>query len=1264
MTHTEIHKGAVQCLTLEHKTDRTLDYTFINTYLSASSKETWKDEVTSIGNFPPTSKTVMVGDFNHTTAAGDRSGLHADHTLASAELFQNMLNKHKMEEVHQPCHTWYGKRSDGIASSRIDHVYHNFTSFELTAITPAASLLSSIPFTLGQYIDRGRESHHAPDDNSDVSPILIKKIKSKAEGGNQVTDHLPLCVRFKNTGGNTKPQLGSLMNNFAIKHPNFLSNVKEIWENNILPASVWERLLYFKLTLIKVSKELQNTPQCNDSNNTLWQAIKLAHEIQDPNKRPDEEIIDCYSHLPDYIHLIDRPKDLIDKINLEFAANSIDQDKGNGLSRIAVIGASLPKSTTSIIHLKDDDSITDDPERMTKVIENFWGKKWNWKGIKNPDHLFDCYNKSITIQPTEITIDFIINTINDTGDTAPGPDTISFAAYRATKDIAGQVLLDCIKAMERGDSPPHGFNAGLLHLIPKKPTENIEDTRPLVINNTDNRIISDTICKSITPSTESILSDHQNGFRKGRSVRSNLTFFNEKFYSSFEKGNFYDILFIDFCKAFDSIAHEAIFKLLKKVGFNDGYVNMIKALFDDAFCYTNVKGAKRRIIKFKAGVKQGCPLSPTLFILVVDVLIDMVENTIDIDIKFYADDGALGSQDITKQLPQLISIFKTFRDYTGLEMNPSKTVCIATGGRTYLREALDRAGLDAIEIVGSARYLGLYLGHESTLNDNLTTAYEKLEKRTKLYLPHKHKYSYDKRITIWNVWLFPIFSFVCDYFLIPDDYIKSINDCLRAWLSSGNRIKPLHSCRPKNLYGFASPARDMRSYNIARLATLWEGKKAGRFSPKWTVRISTQLHLGWIAVHDYYRIHDIPNNSSSKLYALMMNSTYIKNDHLTYLYTKFDNIDIGEDGCRQAIANFNTLPNWLPSYIRSTCIMLSHNALPTARRLHTQHACYLCKESEDDKQHIYAECEATLTACANLNIKLNKNVFTPSIANFVGARKVCNGEINALWCMQTDSIWRARCLARSGYRKTTDQWSNWIVDNTLKRLHKACPSYFCNNFTSADLPVIYRINTRPSLGSSRRKADIVGAPNYATTSFLNKLPPNTLIAFTDGSAKPNPGPAGAGIFIYSNLPDHVEDSISISIGLGTNNTAELCAIAGAIAYGNDHHDDHASINILTDSKITKNALVLGHSLGTANEKILIYTRGLIRTSRIPVRISWIPGHSGIEGNDTADRLADEAASASNHSPELYNGVLDRIPHNGISHFFNNSSHLNDSHSIT
>ena len=79
---------------------------------------------------------------------------------------------------------------------------------------------------------------------------------------------------------------------------------------------------------------------------------------------------------------------------------------------------------------------------MSNIIESFWGNKWNWKHVKNPDLLFNCYKKRITIPPTPITLDFVIDAINTTSNTAPGPDTIDFEVYRSIPDIAGPVFFN------------------------------------------------------------------------------------------------------------------------------------------------------------------------------------------------------------------------------------------------------------------------------------------------------------------------------------------------------------------------------------------------------------------------------------------------------------------------------------------------------------------------------------------------------------------------------------------------------------------------------------------------------------------------------------------------------------------------------------------------------------------------------------------------------------------------------------------------------
>lgn len=235
------------------------------------------------------------------------------------------------------------------------------------------------------------------------------------------------------------------------------------------------------------------------------------------------------------------------------------------------------------------------------------------------------------------------------------------------------------------------------------------------------------------PSLDTILSDNQTGFRAGCSTHDNIDFFNEKFYNALEDKRFYDILFVDFQKAFDSISHEAIFKLLSAVGLPANLVTIIRSLFTNAHCFTNFGSANPARIDFESGVKQGCPLSPTLFILVADVLIDMLEEVADVTAKLYADDAAIGAENIVPKLQAIKSCFHTFKIYTGLEMNVAKSAIVATGGRTSLRSALDNIGWSSLRISGNERYLGTYIGHNTSLYDIFRPPFEKLKKKISVF---------------------------------------------------------------------------------------------------------------------------------------------------------------------------------------------------------------------------------------------------------------------------------------------------------------------------------------------------------------------------------------------------------------------------------------------------------------------------------------------------------------------------------------------------
>ena len=80
------------------------------------------------------------------------------------------------------------------------------------------------------------------------------------------------------------------------------------------------------------------------------------------------------------------------------------------------------------------------------------------------------------------------------------------------------------------------------------------------------------------------------------------------------------IISIDADKAFDKIQHPFMIKTLQKAGIEGTYLNIIKAIYDKPTANIVLNGEKLKAFPLKSGIRQGCPLSPLLFNIILEVL--------------------------------------------------------------------------------------------------------------------------------------------------------------------------------------------------------------------------------------------------------------------------------------------------------------------------------------------------------------------------------------------------------------------------------------------------------------------------------------------------------------------------------------------------------------------------------------------------------------------------------------------------------------------
>ena len=80
------------------------------------------------------------------------------------------------------------------------------------------------------------------------------------------------------------------------------------------------------------------------------------------------------------------------------------------------------------------------------------------------------------------------------------------------------------------------------------------------------------------------------------------------------------IISIDAENIFDKVQHPFMIKTLTKVGIKGTYFNIIKAIYDKPTANIILSGEKLKAFPLKSGTRQGCPLSPLLFNIALEVL--------------------------------------------------------------------------------------------------------------------------------------------------------------------------------------------------------------------------------------------------------------------------------------------------------------------------------------------------------------------------------------------------------------------------------------------------------------------------------------------------------------------------------------------------------------------------------------------------------------------------------------------------------------------
>nr|CAB3264534.1 pol-like protein [Phallusia mammillata] len=285
---------------------------------------------------------------------------------------------------------------------------------------------------------------------------------------------------------------------------------------------------------------------------------------------------------------------------------------------------------------------------------------------------------------------------------SPGLDGFPIEFFKTFWDDLKDLFCDAWQYSEKMGHFSPVQRQGVVTLIPKpgKDKQYVTNYRPITLLNADYKIVSKAVNNRIKLNLHHLVKADQNGFIKGRFIGDNLRLL----FDIIDYADFYKcpgaILSLDIYKAFDTIEWNFIYAVLHTFGFGEKLIHWIKCCYCNPTSKLINNNQLSCEFKIERGVRQGDPLSPTLFVLCIECLaaalrlddeIGLNLNGIDFKVSLLADDTLVFLNGDVSNFDKAFSIINEFGLMSGCKINIQKSVAFFIGSK---RSSLEKPYLD------------------------------------------------------------------------------------------------------------------------------------------------------------------------------------------------------------------------------------------------------------------------------------------------------------------------------------------------------------------------------------------------------------------------------------------------------------------------------------------------------------------------------------------------------------------------------------------
>ena len=277
----------------------------------------------------------------------------------------------------------------------------------------------------------------------------------------------------------------------------------------------------------------------------------------------------------------------------------------------------------------------------------------------------------------------------------PGEDGLGIEFYKAFKEHLTPFLhLLYNEMLQEGRLSPSmcKANISLIHKSGKDPLLR-SNYRPISLVNCDYKIFAKILATRLKKVVPSIIHIDQVGFIPGRLSSNNMRRIFQVMLEAEVSPEPAIAASLDAEKAFDQLEFKFLFHTLRKFGFGPRFISWVRALYNSPISSIKTNGLISKPFALQRGVRQGCPVSPLLFVIALEPLACAIRSNNVIQgvnlhgynfrLNMYADDILLTLTNPKVSIPAVLELVDLFGNLSGYKINWGKSEAIPLNPHTF-----------------------------------------------------------------------------------------------------------------------------------------------------------------------------------------------------------------------------------------------------------------------------------------------------------------------------------------------------------------------------------------------------------------------------------------------------------------------------------------------------------------------------------------------------------------------------------------------------